>query len=133
MGFVLFTRRTDGRKLAWLRDQLTKAGIQHRGQGQSFHAPILEVEEGQLETAWAILTPVDDVPDDDIRFALYEVWDCDGCGAEGVDTRNVFSEDPWCNPHVFAHACRNCSDDDALSNASERANERFLSDFYGGS
>lgn len=66
--WVMFTKRTDDPKLAWLAGQLDEAGIPHRRNGWSFHAPILEVPEDRLEDAWAILTPVDDVDDDDPMF-----------------------------------------------------------------
>ena len=63
-----FTRRTDDPKLAWLECQLLKAGIPSRRSGYSHHAPVLEVPEEHLDAAWAILTPVDDVEDDDPRW-----------------------------------------------------------------
>jgi hypothetical protein len=63
-----FTKRTNEPKLSWLEGQLTAHGIPHRRNGESFHAPILEVPPDHLPAAWAILTPVDDVPDDDPRF-----------------------------------------------------------------
>lgn len=73
MGLIMtdwarFTKRTDDPKLAWLERQLDKAEIPHRRNGRSFHAPILEVPEDRLDTAWALLTPVDDVDDDDEMF-----------------------------------------------------------------
>lgn len=68
MKWVRFTKRTEDPKLRWLERQLTVAGIRHRRNGHSFHAPVLEVPEHQLEAAWAILRPVDDVDDDDERF-----------------------------------------------------------------
>ena len=64
----LFTKRTNEPKLSWLEKQLDAAEIEHRRNGESFHAPILEVRYGDLEKAWAILVSVDDVPDDDKRF-----------------------------------------------------------------
>lgn len=66
--FVMFTKRTEDPKLSWLEAQLSKAGIPSRRNGHSFHAPILEVREQDLERAWEILTPVDDIPDDDPRW-----------------------------------------------------------------
>ena len=63
-----FTRRTDDPKLSWLENQLTRAGIAHRRNGESFHAPILEVPEGQVDDAWKLLTPIDDIPDNDPIF-----------------------------------------------------------------
>ena len=67
--FVMFTKRTEEPKLGWLEERLDEAGIPHRRNGSSFHAPILEVEEEHLSAAWEILTPVDDIPDDDPRVA----------------------------------------------------------------
>lgn len=66
--FVLFTKRTEDPKLAWLERQLDAAGIPHKRDGYSWHAPILKVHEDQLDAAWEILTPVDDIPDDDPRW-----------------------------------------------------------------
>jgi len=66
--WVRFTKRTNDPKLRWLERQLTVAGIRHRRNGYSFHAPILEVPEHQEDAAWAILRPVDEVDDDDERF-----------------------------------------------------------------
>jgi hypothetical protein len=63
-----FTKRTEDPKLAWLERQLTAAGIKHRRNGHSFHAPILEVQADKIDEAWEILTPVDDIPDDDPRW-----------------------------------------------------------------
>jgi hypothetical protein len=64
----MLTKRTNDPKLLWLEDQLDVAGVAHRRNGESFHAPILEVDKAKLDKAWEILTPVDDVPDDDPRF-----------------------------------------------------------------
>lgn len=68
--WVRFTKRTDDPKLAWLERRLDAAGIKHRRNGESWHAPILEVDKARLNDAWAILTPVDDVPDDDPQFKI---------------------------------------------------------------
>lgn len=69
MAWELLCKRTEDPKLAWLENQLTNAGIDHRRNGDSFHAPILEVDAARIDDAWKILTPVDDVPDDDPMFA----------------------------------------------------------------
>ena len=69
MDWVMFTKRTDGPKLVWLERVLARVGIPSRRNGHSFHAPILEVPKDKLDAAWEILTPVDDIPDDDERFA----------------------------------------------------------------
>lgn len=66
--YVQFTRRTNEPKLAWIEQQLEREGIKHRRQGESWHAPILEVEESRINDAWAILTLVDDIEDDDPQF-----------------------------------------------------------------
>lgn len=68
MSWVLFTKRTDDPKLSWLERRLDEALIPHRRNGYSWHAPILEVPDDCLDHAWAILTPVDDIPDDDPMF-----------------------------------------------------------------
>jgi hypothetical protein len=75
MKWERFTKRTEDPKLAWLERQLTEAGIQHRRNGASFHAPILEVQADKIDEAWAILTPVDDIPDDDPRWGGNPEWD----------------------------------------------------------
>lgn len=66
--FTTFTRRTDDPKLRWLELKLKEAGIRHRRRGESWHAPILEVEAAKEDEAWGILDPVDDIPDDDPRW-----------------------------------------------------------------
>lgn len=66
--WVLFTKRTEDPKLAWLEVQLTAAGIESRREGHSAHAPILQVHQSDLDAAWKILDPVDELPDDDAMF-----------------------------------------------------------------
>lgn len=67
--WVQFTRRTNDPKLKWLEISLARAGIQSRRQGESWHAPILQVQEKDLEAAWSILTPtIDELPDDHPLF-----------------------------------------------------------------
>ena len=66
--WAVFTRRTDDPKLGWLQRQLEVAGIVSRRNGRTFHAPILEVPAEDLDDAWALLDPVDEVPDDDERW-----------------------------------------------------------------
>lgn len=68
MKFQQFTKRTNDPKLSWLENRLSEAGIEHRRNGKSFHAPILEVDASKIDEAWDILTPVDDIPDDDKSF-----------------------------------------------------------------
>lgn len=81
--WVMFTKRTDDPKLAWMEKKLAEMGIESRRNGESFHAPILEVRRKDLARACAWLsTPfdgepdpktgksqtIDDVPDDDPSF-----------------------------------------------------------------
>lgn len=79
--WVRFTKRTDDPKLKWLETTLARAGIQSRRNGESWHAPILEVQEKDLDAAWKILTPIDDVPDDDPKFL--EPFDVNPSGRAG--------------------------------------------------
>lgn len=66
--WVTFTRRTNDPKLAWLERELKRNGIKSRRNGESWHAPILEVKERDLHAAWEILLPIDDIADDDPRW-----------------------------------------------------------------
>ena len=66
--WATFTRRTEDPKLAWLERELDKREIPHKRDGRSFHAPILKVPKGNLDAAWEILAPLDDVNDDDPQF-----------------------------------------------------------------
>ena len=79
--WTMLCKRTEDPKLAWLEAKLTLARIDHRRNGESWHAPILEVDERRIDDAWAILTPVDDIPDDD------PMWtdDPDGCSCGEPD------------------------------------------------
>lgn len=69
-----FTRRTEDPKLAYLEDLLDERGIPHRRNGESWHAPILEVPASRLDEAWKLLNikigrrRFDDIPDDDKLF-----------------------------------------------------------------
>ena len=62
--WVTLCRRTNDPKLAWLEAELTRMRIPNRRNGESFHAPILEVESHKLDAAYDVLRPVDDLPDD---------------------------------------------------------------------
>ena len=73
--WVLFTKRTDDPTLSWLEHRLDDAGIPHRRNGWSFHAPIMEVPADRLSEAWVILDPVDDIDDDDEMFGEYRTDD----------------------------------------------------------
>ncbi|MFB1500785.1 hypothetical protein [Thiocapsa sp. N5-Cardenillas] len=66
--WVMFTKRTNDPKLSWLEGELLRAGIPSRRNGESFHAPILEVRKCDEERAWEILEPVDEMKDDHPRF-----------------------------------------------------------------
>lgn len=68
MNWVALTRRTNLPKLRWLLHAFKRAGIQCRINGQSFHAPILQVLEEDRDRAWKVLTPVDELLDDDPIF-----------------------------------------------------------------
>lgn len=70
--FERFTKRTDFPKLGYVIHQLNELGIASIVHGRSFHAPLLYVERGKLDEAWQILTPIDDVPDDDPRFFAFQ-------------------------------------------------------------
>lgn len=69
-------KRTNDPKLAWLEAQLQTMGIPSRRNGESWHAPILEVPAEHLDRAWKFLgsklgrmrRTVDDIPDDDPMF-----------------------------------------------------------------
>jgi hypothetical protein len=76
MRWVTFTRRTNDPKLAFIQDVLDVRGIPSRRDGDSFHAPILQVPAEHLDAAWALLSEdyfgdgvcFDDIPDDDPAF-----------------------------------------------------------------
>lgn len=71
--WLMFTKRTNDPKLTWLQLRLLEMGIETRRNGESFHAPILEVRRRDLARAWEFLTPIDNVPDEDKRFQTPEV------------------------------------------------------------
>jgi len=66
--WVTFTRRTNDPKLKYLEQRLAANGIESRRKGESWHAPILQIKQKDLDAAWEILTPIDNVPDDDKGF-----------------------------------------------------------------
>jgi len=68
MQWVKLCRRTNDPKLSWLECQLDHEGIPNRRNGESFHAPILEVDARFEDEAGAILNSVDDIADDDEKF-----------------------------------------------------------------
>ena len=67
--WVTLCKRTDDPKLEWLELTLALAGIETRRNGRSFHAPILEVRASDEDAAWAVLNPIDDIPDDARRWS----------------------------------------------------------------
>lgn len=81
MKYVMFTKRTEDPKLAYIEHRLTEAGIPHRRNGHSFHAPILEVSKDREDDAWAILRErrgrykLDDIRDDHPSFRGYAPHD----------------------------------------------------------
>lgn len=76
--WVVFTRRTNEPKLRWIQRQLFGRGIVWRHNGDSAHAPIIEVLKSDLEKAWEFLDPVDNIADDDPRWEqeLAEMCSC---------------------------------------------------------
>lgn len=68
--FVKFTRRTNTPKLTWLINALEDNNIACYIDGESWHAPILWVDSDKIEIAFDILTPIDDIDDDDPRFKI---------------------------------------------------------------
>lgn len=79
--FVLFTKRTEDPKLSYLEWRLTQAGIPHRRNGESFHAPIMEVDEARFDDAEDILLEkrgkvcLDEIEDDAAEFHGFEPHD----------------------------------------------------------
>lgn len=69
--WLLFTKRTEDPKLAWLERQCSNRGLRVVRHGESAHAPILYVHRDDHDKAWSILAPVDSVRDDHPRFRLY--------------------------------------------------------------
>ena len=70
--FVTFTKRTNYPKLGYLIHLLDEREIDSRLDGHSWHAPILKVRRGDLDSACALLDPIDNIPDNDPRFSGYE-------------------------------------------------------------
>lgn len=75
--YVMLTKRTNFPKLGYIIHKLNEAGIDNQINGESRHAPILEVDENRYDEAWAILDErhgryrLDEVRDDHPKFALY--------------------------------------------------------------
>lgn len=69
--YKCFTRRTANPKLGWLMQQCKNAGLRVFIQGKRmFGDPISWVHRDDEDKAWGILTPVDDIPDDDEQFRM---------------------------------------------------------------
>jgi hypothetical protein len=74
--WVRLCRHTNDPKLAWIERTLAARGIPSRRNGESFHAPILEVPQVHEDAAWDLLAEplngktVDDVADDDPIFEV---------------------------------------------------------------
>lgn len=77
--WVMLCKRTEDPKLAYIEHMLEGEGIDTRRNGESWHAPILEVRATQAERAWALISmpfdgennnqSLDDMDDDDPVFA----------------------------------------------------------------
>jgi hypothetical protein len=68
MNWSMLSKRTNDPKLAYLEYLLESEGIPTRREGESWHAPILEVPKCDLDRAWSLLGPLDDIEDDDPQF-----------------------------------------------------------------
>lgn len=74
--FVL-CKRTNYPKLGYIIARLKERGIACRLFGESWHAPILEVDRSKLGEAWQLLGEkhgryaLDDLRDDNPKFATY--------------------------------------------------------------
>jgi hypothetical protein len=73
--WTTFCRRTNDPKLRYIERRLDDLGILHQRNGESFHAPILEVPEDRLDEAWAILSET--VGLDDSVVAILDELDDD--------------------------------------------------------
>ncbi len=72
--WVLFCKRTEDPKLAWIERELDKLGIAHRRNGESRDAPILQVDAAKEVEAHSILMrrvgryTIDDIRDNHPRW-----------------------------------------------------------------
>jgi hypothetical protein len=74
--WTLFCKRTEDPKLSFIERELGRRDIKSRRNGESFHAPILQVPEDQLDAAWELFGEdvfgdgrrFDDIEDDDPIF-----------------------------------------------------------------
>ena len=76
--WTMFTKRTNDPKLSYIEHRLDEMKIRHRRNGESWHAPILEVPEADLDAADKLLDErhgrycLDDVRDDNPKFMRYQ-------------------------------------------------------------
>lgn len=74
IAFAQFTKRTNYPKLGYIIYRLKEQGIACRLNGESWHAPILEVDAAKLGEAWQVLGEkhgrysLDDLRDDNPKF-----------------------------------------------------------------
>lgn len=75
--YTMFTKRTNYPKLGYIIFKLKEKGIACRLFGESWHAPILEVDRSKMGEAWQLLGEkhgryqLDDVRDDHPKFLPY--------------------------------------------------------------
>lgn len=110
MEWVTFCKRTEDPKLCYYESRLDEMGIPHRRNGESWHAPILEVPADRHAEAYALFREVtdhdndgnpiylDDIPDDDPMFDEY-AFDSVYPNSTTDDTDD---EDPFLLPHQGA-------------------------------
>ena len=67
--YIQLCKRTNDPKLQWLEDTFKSEGIRTKREGYSSHAPILLVHRDDEDSAWKILSPIDDIPDDDPQWS----------------------------------------------------------------
>lgn len=109
MEWTVFCKRTEDPKLRYYESRLDEMGIPHRRNGESWHAPILEVQADRHAEAYTLFSEVvdrslddepvylDDIPDDDPMFDEF-------AGEMDVDPKSDDDddEDPFLLPHQGA-------------------------------
>ena len=100
--WVMFTKRTEDPKLAYLEHRLTELGIPHRRSGDSWHAPIMEVLQQDEDRASELLSEkygrkktLDDVRDDDPFFYGFKPHDFFGDADDGSEDEGSHDGDTW--------------------------------------
>ena len=121
--WVQFTKRTEDPKLAYIERLLTKEGISHKREGQSFHGPIVLVPEDQLGAAEEILmlmarkvlllpvhhgVTLDDVPDDHRCF--YADGKTPGAMFEECEAHWLYKPSDWIMPCGGDDPCGECQE-----------------------